>query len=121
MGQFQVGLIDQRRRLECIVLLVLAPDAARDAMQFGVDQRYELIKRARITLAPCGKQRSDVTLRVHPRIFRDKYIDRLFRTGYETTAEDGASPKDREEFAQATGGRPAFPWVRYSFPGIATP
>src|ERR1700722_17783152 len=55
-GQFEICLVDQRRRLESVALILSAPCALRHPMQLAIDDWHQLIKRILVSLAPGGKE-----------------------------------------------------------------
>jgi hypothetical protein len=51
--------------LKRVALLPRIPNVSRDTMKLRVNERNQLIQRARVALAPGGKQRCHFTSRVH--------------------------------------------------------
>jgi hypothetical protein len=55
VDQAQVRLVNERRGLEGMVRALVAHVAMRDALQFGVDERDQLLERGSIAASP-GRQ-----------------------------------------------------------------
>src|SRR5205814_612227 len=62
-NQPQIGLIDERRRLQTVPDGLMTDVLPRDAMELVVDQRDQSIERALVPLAPFEEQSGDFGLR----------------------------------------------------------
>jgi len=81
---FQIGFVDEDRRLKGIARLLLAPHPPGDSMQLGVDHRGELFQGMRFALLQPGKHLGEVILRGH----RFEYITDRYAGG---NGSDGAT------------------------------
>jgi hypothetical protein len=55
-GEFEIRLVNQRRGLQRVAGAFLTHLSARDAAQFGMNQREELIEGRPVASAPIGEQ-----------------------------------------------------------------
>ena len=60
LNELHVGIVDQRSRLECVSVAFSAHEPRRALPQLGVDERHQLIGRARVASARCVEQDSDI-------------------------------------------------------------
>ena len=60
IDEMEVGLVNQRRRLQRVRPTLPAHAGGRTPAQFTVDERYQLLTRVEVTFAPRLKQRGHV-------------------------------------------------------------
>jgi hypothetical protein len=58
--QSQVGLVDQGRRLQRVAGTLASEIAAGDLVEFGVDEREQLVERSLIPMCPLVKEQRHV-------------------------------------------------------------
>jgi hypothetical protein len=58
-NQPQVRLVDECRRLECMVLPFVSQVRARSSSQFGIDDRHQVVARLHVATAPGVQQTAD--------------------------------------------------------------
>jgi hypothetical protein len=72
IDQANVGFVDEGGGLECVTSSLPAHVAAREAMQFFIDQRVQLVECRLIPVAPLSEQLGDLML-----VFRCQLGDRI--------------------------------------------
>jgi hypothetical protein len=60
VDQPQIGLIDERSRLQTVPDALMADVPPRDAVEFGIDQRDEALEGVLVAFAPFEQQSSDL-------------------------------------------------------------